>query len=281
MEKELPHIDLPEDWLAGTDVSKELLNLYANYPVRLKCEMCVLCAGGKVNAAVNLKQIEVVSGDFVVLPPGTIFQISSVEGDLSLYILGFSEQFLQREDRLKQVLDITYLAFDSPVTHLVPKGFELMLDYYKFLIRLYEFMDEKQRSMMAGGLFNNIQMGIAMAYRDVTLEQGGLSKNEQLCRSFGQLVMKHYAQKRNVSWYAAQMGITHAYLCSVVKQVTGQTCMDIISSAVIMEIKSQLKLTSLPIQTISDSLNFANLSFFGKYFKRHVGMSPLEYRNSR
>lgn len=281
MEKELPHIDFPEDWLAGTDVSKELLNLYANYPVRLKCEMCVLCAGGKVNAAVNLKQIEVVSGDFVVLPPGTIFQISSVEGDLSLYILGFSEQFLQREDRLKQVLDITYLAFDSPVTHLVPKGFELMLDYYKFLIRLYEFMDEKQRSMMAGGLFNNIQMGIAMAYRDVTLEQGGLSKNEQLCRSFGQLVMKHYAQKRNVSWYAAQMGITHAYLCSVVKQVTGQTCMDIISSAVIMEIKSQLKLTSLPIQTISDSLNFANLSFFGKYFKRHVGMSPLEYRNSR
>lgn len=277
----MPHIDLPEDWLAGTDVSKELLNLYANYPVRLKCEMCVLCAGGKVNAAVNLKQIEVVSGDLVVLPPGTIFQISSVEGDLSLYILGFSEQFLQREDRLKQVLDITYLAFDSPVTHLVPKGFELMLDYYRFLIRLYEFLGEKQRSMVAGGLFNNIQMGIAMAYRDVTLEQGGLSKNEQLCRSFGQLVMKHYAQKRNVSWYAAQMGITHAYLCSVVKQVTGQTCMDIISSAVIMEIKSQLKLTSLPIQAISDSLNFANLSFFGKYFKRHVGMSPLEYRNSR
>ncbi|EJX10279.1 transcriptional regulator, AraC family [gut metagenome] len=281
MEKELPHIDLPEDWLAGTDVSKELLNLYANYPVRLKCEICVLCAGGKVNAAVNLKQIEVVAGDFVVLPPGTIFQISRIEGDLSLYILGFSEQFLQREDRLKKVLDITYLAFDSPVTHLVSKGFELMLDYYHFLIRLYEFMDEKQRSMIGGGLFSNIQMGIAMVYRDATYEQGGLSKNEQLCRSFGQLVMRHFAQKRNVSWYAAQMGITHAYLCSVVKQVTGQTCMDIISSAVIMEIKSQLKLTNLPIQTISDSLNFANLSFFGKYFKRHVGMSPLEYRNSR
>lgn len=281
MEKELPHIDLPEDWIAGTDVSKELLNLYANYPVRLKCEMCVLCNGGKVNAAVNLKQIEVGVHDFVVLPPGTIFQISSIEGDLSLYILGFSSQFLQREDRLKQVMDITYLAFDSPVNRLAPEGFSLMLDYFKFLIKLYGFMDEKHRSMMAPGLFNNVQMGIAMAYRDVTYEQGGLTKSEQLCRDFGQLVMQHYAQKRNVSWYADQLGITHAYLCSVVKQVTGQTCMDIISSAVIMEIKSQLKLTNLSIQAISDSLNFANLSFFGKYFKRHVGMSPLEYRNSR
>lgn len=281
IEKELPHIDLPADWIAGTDVSRDLLNMYANYPVRLKCEMCVLCTGGKINAAVNLKQIEVGPHDFVVLPPGTIFQISSIEGDLSLYILGFSQQFLQREDRLKQVLDITYLAFDSPVNHLTPEGFDLMLDYYKFLIRLYEFFDEKQRNMLAPGLFSNVQLGIAMAYRDVSYEQGGLTKNEQLCRDFGQLVMKHYAHTRNVSWYASQLGITHAYLCSVVKQVTGQTCMDIISSAVIMDIKSQLKLTNLSIQSISDSLNFANLSFFGKYFKRHVGMSPLEYRNSR
>lgn len=281
MEKELPHIDLPEDWLVGKDISPELLSMYANYPVRLKCEMCVLCAGGKVLADVNLKRIEVSEHDFVVLPPGTIFQIAHIEGDLQLYILGFSEQFLQREDRLKQVMDITYLAFDSPVTHFAPEGFRIMLDYLTLLMRLYDFLDEKQRTMMATGLFNNIHLGIAMAYRDISYEQGGLTKNEQLCRNFGQLVMRHYAQTRNVAWYAAQLGITHAYLCSVVKQVTGQTCMDIISSAVIMDIKSQLKLTNLPIQVISDSLNFSNLSFFGKYFKRHVGMSSLEYRNSR
>ena len=48
----------------------------------------------------------------------------------------------------------------------------------------------------------------------------------------------------------------------------------------IMDAKSQLKSTRLSIQEISDSLNFANTSFFGKYFKRYVGMSPLAYRNS-
>ena len=55
---------------------------------------------------------------------------------------------------------------------------------------------------------------------------------------------------------------------------------DIISSMVIMDAKSQLKSSQLSIQNISDSLNFANVSFFGKYFKRYVGMSPLEYRNN-
>ena len=57
MEKELPKIDLPEPWLIGTDISKELLSLYTNYPVRLKCEIFVLCMDGEVDASVNLNRI--------------------------------------------------------------------------------------------------------------------------------------------------------------------------------------------------------------------------------
>jgi len=49
---------------------------------------------------------------------------------------------------------------------------------------------------------------------------------------------------------------------------------------VIMDAKAQLKSTNLSIHDIAYALNFTNMSFFGKYFKRHVGMSPQEYRNS-
>ena len=93
-----------------------------------------------------------------------------------------------------------------------------------------------------------------------------------------QLVTQNYNQTRNVGWYAKKLDITHAHLCAVVKQITGKTCADVIASMVIMDAKSQLKSTNLTIQAISDSLNFASISFFGKYFKRYVGMSPLEYR---
>ena len=106
-----------------------------------------------------------------------------------------------------------------------------------------------------------------------------IPKSEKLCRDFTQMVMQNYSKNRNVSWYAEKLNISHAHLCSIVKQTTGKTCVDIISSMVIMDAKSQLKSTQLSIQEISDSLNFANMSFFGKYFKRYVGMSPLEYRN--
>jgi AraC-like DNA-binding protein len=76
------------------------------------------------------------------------------------------------------------------------------------------------------------------------------------------------------------MGVSLQYLSTTVKQVTGKNILDIISYVVIMDAKSKLKSTDMTIQEISYSLNFPNASFFGKYFKRHVGMTPLEFRAS-
>jgi YesN/AraC family two-component response regulator len=34
----------------------------------------------------------------------------------------------------------------------------------------------------------------------------------------------------------------------------------------------------MTMQQIADDLQFPNASFFGKYFKEHSGMTPMEYR---
>ena len=57
--KELPKIDLPEEWLIGTGVNKALLSLYTNFPCRLKSEIFVLCMEGEIEASVNLNRITV------------------------------------------------------------------------------------------------------------------------------------------------------------------------------------------------------------------------------
>ena len=95
-EKELPKIDLPEDWVIGTGINKDLLALYTHYPVRLKCEMFVLCLSGEVNALVNLNEIQVHPNDVITLMPGSIFQINEIQGDLKIYFLGFSSEFIER-----------------------------------------------------------------------------------------------------------------------------------------------------------------------------------------
>ena len=43
-------------------------------------------------------------------------------------------------------------------------------------------------------------------------------------------------------------------------------------------IENRLRYTDMTMQQIADDLHFANASFFGKYFKEHTGMTPMEYR---
>lgn len=280
MDNTIPKFDLPEDWLAGTDISKELLGLYKNYPVRLKCEIMALCMEGEIEASVNLNHITVNKNDIITLMPGSIFQINDLNGDLKIYFVGFSSKYVEHNDKAKILLDAIYSTLGKPKISLSDKGAMMTEKYFKLLIDIYEMSDEKLKQEIADNIFADTHKGISLIYKKKTDNENiTSSKSEQLCKAFTQLVMQHYNDNRNVAWYAEKLGITHAHLCSIVKQSTGKTCADIISSMVIMDAKSQLKSTHQSIQVISDSLNFANMSFFGKYFKRHVGMSPLEYRN--
>ena len=280
MEKELPKIDLPEDWIAGTDISKDLLSLYKNFPVRLKCEIFVLCTDGEVEAIINLDKITVKANEMVTLMPGSILQINNIEGNLNIYFLGFASDYIERNNLSTSMLDTLYLTLERPVMHMRPESTKLVEEYFKLIINLFEKTSKQLRAQITDNLYADIHKAISIAYKTETNEKINISKGKQLSKNFAQLVIQYYKEKRNVTWYAEKMGITQAYLCNTVKQTTGRTCVDIISAMVIMDAKSQLKLTKQSIQDISESLNFANMSFFGKYFKRYVGVSPLEYRNN-
>ena len=256
MDNTIPKFDLPENWLAGTDISKELLGLYKNYPVRLKCEIMALCMEGEIEASVNLNHITVNKNDIITLMPGSIFQINDLNGDLKIYFVGFSSKYVENNDKAKILLDAIYSTLGKPKISLSDEGAMMTEKYFKLLIDIYEMSDEKLKLEIADNIFADTHKGISLIYKKKTDNENiTSSKSEQLCKAFTQLV------------------------CSIIKQSTGKTCADIISSMVIMDAKSQLKSTHQSVQAISDSLNFANMSFFGKYFKRHVGMSPLEYRN--
>lgn len=280
MDKNIPKIDLPEDWLIGTDISKELLGLYKNFPIRLKCEIIALCMDGEIDAMVNLNYIKVKKYDVITLVPGTIFQINDIIGNLKIYFLGFSSGYIEQKERSKALVETIIRTMRNPLISLKEEGALMLEEYMRMLIKMYEYFDDNMRADITPNLFADVHKGISIIYKRIKSEEVvNIPKSEKLCRDFTQMVMQNYSKNRNVSWYAEKLNISHAHLCSIVKQTTGKTCVDIISSMVIMDAKSQLKSTQLSIQEISDSLNFANMSFFGKYFKRYVGMSPLEYRN--
>ena len=105
------------------------------------------------------------------------------------------------------------------------------------------------------------------------------TRGERLFVNFLQLVETHFRQQRQVQWYAGQMDITPKYLSEVISSVSRRTPNQWIDKFVTTEIRNQLRHTTKKIQDIADEMNFPSQSFFGKYFKENVGVTPSEYRN--
>ena len=278
MENDIPKIDLPDDWIIGNLSHKDigLLSLYANYPCRLKAEIFVLCMQGEIEASINLTRYQVKPGSFITILPGTILQIHKVEGDLQIYFMGFSSEFTNHANIGKSAMDMLYVVKDSPIIELKEQPAQLLKDYFSLLVKTYGFCGPKLNKDILNHLLSGVLLGVGAMYKDKTLNKTNLSKAEQISKNFNHLVMQNYTTQRNVAWYAKKLGITPAHLSTIVKQTTDKTCVEIITSMVIMDAKAQLKSTDLSIHDIAYSLNFTNMSFFGKYFKRHVGMGPLE-----
>jgi YesN/AraC family two-component response regulator len=105
------------------------------------------------------------------------------------------------------------------------------------------------------------------------------SRKDEIFHQFIKEVEKSYKHERNVTFYADKLCISPKYLSSVIHNVSGKYATEWIDGFVILEAKALLKSNGNTIKEICNKLNFANQSFFAKYFKQHTGFTPKEYRN--
>lgn len=120
-----------------------------------------------------------------------------------------------------------------------------------------------------------IESGISQKYK--TPLEFRKTRQDSIFGQFIDYVRQYHTKERSINFYADKLCLTPKYLSSVIKNYTGKVAHDWINEFVIEKAKALLKSSNLTIQQISDELNFPNQSFFGTYFKRHVGLCPKEY----
>ena len=104
------------------------------------------------------------------------------------------------------------------------------------------------------------------------------SHMEKLFHQFLKNIARRRIKKLSVRVYAEELFISAKYLSTVCRTVSGKPPTKWISEYVVEDIIHYLKNTELTASQISIELGFPNASFFGKYVREHLGMSPNEYR---
>ncbi|AZA76215.1 helix-turn-helix domain-containing protein [Chryseobacterium sp. G0186] len=107
-----------------------------------------------------------------------------------------------------------------------------------------------------------------------------LSRKDQLAAQFQLLVNQHFIEKKMVADYADLLHVHPNHLNDVIKEITGFPASHFIQKQLIQEAKSRLIQTRDAVSMIAMNLNFTDDSYFGRFFKKQTGVTPLQYRKN-
>ncbi len=184
------------------------------------------------------------------------------------------------------ISDLSQLKL-HPVVHLTNEEAKLFDTYFRLLCdrmktATFELAPDIVRSLFGTMLLEFISIMRRNAEHETKKDQQEKNNSSlhkrQIVDDFIKLVEMSDGRIRRVDEFATQLNVTPKYLSAVLKEVMNRRPSTFIMNYTMKAIEHRLRFTDMTMQEIADDLNFPNPSFFGKYCKEHLGMTPLEYR---
>lgn len=252
--------------------------------VKLYMIAMVFCTKGRLQCEVNGVAHKVKAGDVLVCLPNMQLENLMVSPNYDSKIVGLSYEAAQRNMQVnRDLIDILSYVSTNPVIHLDRERQDLFLKYYAVIAHKIKnshgyFHKEIMHSLLQCTMYE--LFAIISPYVEYSNEGGSVKQANLLFKKFIELLTKNDGYMYPVKKYAEDLCITPKYLSSISKMVTGHTALEWIHNYTVKTIEQYLRRSNLSIKEISEKLGFPNLSFFGKFTKNHLGMSPTQYRKS-
>ena len=268
--------DLKESFTVG----KGNLAEFADKLVKVEFGILLFCERGEATFSLELNEYKIVHNTNIIVIPRTIISIKDASPDFEIRYFIFSVDMFRKACFM---LDPAFFQFGAANPCFTPDdlGFHPLVHLISAVEALYHDHQNRFREDIA---FNLLQVFIWNAYDKLlrytkTPQAEGGDRKREIFKNFINLVRENCTSQRDVGWYADMLFISSRYLATIVRDVTKHaTAKDIIDRFLVLEIKATLQSTNLSIKEIADNLNFPDQSFFGRYFKKHTGISPKEYR---
>lgn len=251
------------------------------FPAQVTMTIFLICIKGQIEVNIDLHRYLLNSGDTAIVLPGSFFQIDYIQQDTRCIIMGISPTFVNLAGNVKTGIEFSQKLKKNPTYR--PNNRELEENIHIYKLMRGKLRDEKfhYKEEVAQSYIRIMQCNIFNKF----VEEGGSAqenipagRKEELFVKFLALVKEHYMESRTISFYASKLFVSAKYLSSVVHEVSGSYASEWIDQHVILEAKAMLRTEGVSIKDVSNKLNFANQSFFAKFFKQHTGYTPKEYR---
>ena len=248
--------------------------------IQIGVNVAVLVQEGRGRLQVNGQTYEIGRNDLFIGVFDSIIENTLLSVDFKCCGVCMSLPYIERIVPMAHNLwDLKMSLERTPVVNLSPDEARMFLQYYDLLhtkIELPSVVQEKVVGALMVAFIYDMQNVVSRAMPPI--EPRTYNSAEALFKRFVQLLETTYPQPRKVGYYAERLYITPKYLSSVCKKVGKKTVTQFIDLYTMKDIEYLMKYTPKSIKEIANELEFPNISFFGKYVKKHFGTSPRELR---
>ncbi|KFF20711.1 helix-turn-helix domain-containing protein [Chryseobacterium sp. JM1] len=272
-EKSMAKKELNEFFIEPLQVLKDAKT--PSQPHRKTVNDFIFIRKGSVEKMVCSSLFDVQEGMIMLLPPHKIRTFIHNTTDVEGFYCHFSNDFIADGPGLRYLQDILNHAdiIYDPTLFLDQEHRERIF----VILQQMESLYQQNRNLDLIRLYLFTLLGEIRHFIE-KLPRHDLSVNETLVFRFRKLITGQIQNLHSVKEYADLLSVSPNHLNKTVKNTTGKTASEIINESLLMEAKALLSLPHLSVSEIAFALGVDDVSYFSRFFKKHSGMSPSDYR---
>jgi AraC family transcriptional activator of pobA len=198
----------------------------------------------------------------------------------------FNPHFFMNFGQIQQ-----YEVFQPNGTHVFELTDEEAKKVEEIFVRLQAEFDSEYKykyDSLRNLVFELIHFGMKLQPAAVQLIQRG-NASLRIASIFLELLERQFPideshtsiQLRVASDFADQLNIHVNHLNRAIKEMTGKTTTRLIGERILQEAKLLLKHSSWNVSEVAYSLGFNEVTHFNNFFKKHLNLSPTQYRKNK
>lgn len=263
--------------IAFADSITSIPNLKAAFKVTFVS--VVFCHKGELKLQLNGKEYTIKEHEALFIGTNTVVSDISHSEDFESKIVVVTNTITMNFIN-KSIIDAVMQINTHPVAQFAPEETELLLKYYELaLFKIEHPQVNYSRDTLMGVLRCFALDMLSSVSRHISeADNSMLRQGDKLYHKFLLLLANNETNERSVQYFADKLFVSPKYLTSICNEKSGSTASDLIAASIVSRIRQMLQYSDKSIKEIAAEMNFDNLSFFGKYVKKHLGDSPNNFR---
>lgn len=241
-------------------------------------EIFFFVEGGGVHL-LDYNELEILPNSIHFVSPG---QVHQVKRDLksSGFVLLFSREFFHLKEQNKELIfEFPFFGNKTANPTLTPdkKHFEELLQLVLNIKKEYRSEQDFTADIISSYL-NILLLKCKQLFEKAQSLQQGDTTSSTLINRFQILLEKNFNKLHMVSDYAGLLSVTPNRLNDITRKSLGRTASDLIQERILLEAKRLLLHSDISTKEIAAFLSYEDASYFSRFFKKHTGLTPSDFK---